>query len=219
MHSDPMSPTSSTTVHLPSNNATCVEMSAVRAASAACHGAAVRVFPDGPGVLCPRSLERTPCSAILRPPAQCDGVTELSGTLGWERVVFGVATYDSASEQVLLQAAADTWLRMVGGADLLVVTDRDDRRTDEQIAPRIGAPVATHVHRCTVCCGRAPCTGGVSEGWLARTKVRVLFSEAHARFGDTKDFIFKFDPDTVLAPHALQSLLSEVRLSHCVRPP
>ena len=44
--------------------------------------------------------------------------------LSWHAVAFGVATFHSAAEHALLQAAADTWLRMVEGADLLL-TPRD----------------------------------------------------------------------------------------------
>ena len=52
--------------------------------------------------------------------------------LAWHDVVFGIATFDSAAEHALLQAAADTWLRMAEGADLLITTDGDDPRPDDQ---------------------------------------------------------------------------------------
>ena len=49
-----------------------------------------------------------PLEAILSAPRR-------PAALAWRGVVFGVATYDSAAEQALLQAAADTWLRMAEG--------------------------------------------------------------------------------------------------------
>ena len=55
-------------------------------------------------------------------------------TLAWHDVVFGIATFDSAAEHALLQAAADTWLRMAEGADLLITTDGDDPRPDDEAA-------------------------------------------------------------------------------------
>ena len=54
-------------------------------------------------------------------------------TLAWHDVVFGIATFDSAAEHALLQAAADTWLRMAEGADLLITTDGDDPRSNDEV--------------------------------------------------------------------------------------
>ena len=53
--------------------------------------------------------------------------------LSWHAVAFGVATFHSAAEHALLQAAADTWLRMAEGADLLITTDGDDPRSNDEV--------------------------------------------------------------------------------------
>lgn len=92
-----------------------------------------------------------------------------------------------------------------------MITDRDDKRADEEIAPRVTPVGSVHVHvfRCTMCCAKAPCPGGVVEGWLARAKVRTLFSMMYERFGASKDIFFKLDPDAIATPHHLRSLLSE----------
>lgn len=105
-------------IQLP-HNVSCVEMADVRAAAAQCPNSRVRtLWPDGDGVLCPRSLERIKCVASL-PPAACpedDGITR-SSLLPWSRMAIGMATYPSDSEHELLQAAADTWLQHMPGVD------------------------------------------------------------------------------------------------------
>ena len=88
------------------------------------------------------------------------------------------------------------------GADLLLVTDADDPRSDDEIAPRVtGDAVAVHVHRCPRCRG--------TEGWLARTKVLELFREAERRW-PSKLYFAKFDADSLPIPHHLLRLLDEM---------
>ena len=160
--------------------------------------------------------------------------------LSWRNVVIGMAVHDSVAEARLLQAAADTWLRMVGGADLLLMTDADDPRNASSIAPRTGADVRVHVYRCAECRGQRCATGGgrhdgacagFHEGWLARRKILHLFIAMARRFGvaggdgaggdgssdggnggssNAKHFFLKVDPDTVPVPHNLLRLLVEL---------
>ena len=145
-----------------------------------------------------------------------------AATVTWRNVVIGMAVYNSATEALLLQAAADTWLRMARGVDLVLMTDSDDPRDAASIAPTIPGPIArVHVYRCADCrsekCesgGGADCAG-VREGWLARRKVLHLFVAMARRFsGDaTKSYFLKVDPDTVPLPHNLLRLLIELRTS------
>ena len=57
--------------------------------------------------------------------------------VSWANVAFGMAVYNSDAEARLVQAAADTWLRMAQGADLVLMTDVDDPRNASTIAPRL----------------------------------------------------------------------------------
>jgi hypothetical protein len=124
----------------------CVELDDLRDAALRCDAnpAARRAGP--PSVGCPRSKEKVcrehaavpNCSGIVAAasqPTRGDGVLSRSRrarTLAWHDVVFGIATFDSAAEHALLQAAADTWLRLAEGADLLITTDGDDPRPDDE---------------------------------------------------------------------------------------
>ena len=152
-------------------------------------------------VQCPRSKEKVcrqraasvSCDAATasQVAAAPRPTTRRARQLDWRAVVFGIATFDSAAERALLQAAAETWLTMVRGADLLVTTDGDDPRPDAEVAPVAPPGVAVHVHRCAECrgvrCDRASradgvCEGGVREGWLARRKVLEMLREMFERF-------------------------------------
>ena len=67
--------------------------------------------------------------------------------VGWADIAFGIATYNAPHEQLLLAAAGETWLPAAAGADLLLVTDVDDSRSDGEIAPRVagGAVAVTSI--------------------------------------------------------------------------
>ena len=172
------------------------------------------------------SCDRVPSAAPLMPLP-----------IDWSRVAFGIATYNAPHERALLQAAADTWLRMVRGAALLLTTDRDDPRSDAEVAPSASGGVELGVelvvHRCARCCGDAkrPCDGGVVEGWKARTKVAEMFAEMARRWGGggaeaggagggaaggaaagrpARDWFLKLDADSTLVPHNLGALLAEL---------
>lgn len=153
---------------------------------------------------CARSLEKhcVQRAASIEPRCESPVESQLQSGVGhqravwprlaWRHVVIGIAVHYSAAEERLLQAAADTWLRMAGGADLVLVTDIDDPRNASAIAPRMatgGDALTVHVFRCAECRG-AKCTGtaaadsagagtggcaGVREGWLARRKVLHMF--------------------------------------------
>ena len=142
--------------------------------------------------------------------------------MGWFAVVFGMAIHRAAQIDALLQAAADTWLRMTPGAELLLMTDGDDPRPDNAVAPRTDGNVTVHVHRCTDCramhCSsleaaapNSSCSG-VREGWLARRKVLHLLVAMGQRYAtpSPKHAFLKLDPDTLPLPHNLMRLLSEL---------
>ena len=123
----------------------------------------------------------------------------------WSAVVFGVPIHNSKSEEGMLAAASETWLQLVAGADVLLTTDVDDPRGDDEIARLVHVSgVTTHVSRCPVCCsGGKPTPGrsvppasnadgtgesrpkcvGVREGWAARSKVLHMFAAMHTHFG------------------------------------
>ena len=191
-------------------------------------------WPSGPLIACPRSKEKVCVQHAAPIERSCDWVpadAPLAPTpIIWSRVAFGIATYNAPHEAALLQAAAGTWLRMVSGAALLLTTDRDDPRSDAEVAPFGGSGVGSElavevvVHRCARCCGDASrrCNGGVAEGWKARTKVADMFAEMARRWGGgggdggnaangaARDWFVKLDADSTMVPHNLGALLGEL---------
>ena len=129
-------------------NSPCVELEDLRDAALRCGANLAARRADLPAVGCPRSKEKVcreqaavpNCSGIVAAasqPARGEGVLRRgrrARALAWRDVVFGIATFDSAAEHALLHAAADTWLRMAEGADLLITTDGDDPRSDDEAA-------------------------------------------------------------------------------------
>ena len=199
-----------TIVRLPRNTA-CLEFDDVRAARDRCRGGAPTAS-DAPHVrhgaprtiACARSLEGIcvdrAASAASELECGVRGGNRTSSTsaaagarrrsVGWRNVVFAMALHHSEAEHALLQASADTWLRMVDGAHLVLATDADDPRPDDEVAPALGDGVTAFVHRCALCRGLA-CGGagerdgtcpGLREGWLARSKVLDLFVELARRY-------------------------------------
>lgn len=191
------------------HKATCIELADVRTAYLSCqepsktpvrsdveimHGddaaASMTVDRQRPRLLCARSLERLCVKravAIAKPRcAMRIPLRTASEATFWSTVAFGMAVHDADDEKHLLQAAADTWLRMTLGADLVLMTDADDVRNASTIAPRVWGQLRVHVYRCADCRGQrcnsqdvdqtkvGHCTG-VREGWLARRKVLHLF--------------------------------------------
>ena len=191
--SPPLAPTQG--VRLP-RNVPCIELADLRAAYAPCAATQRKLRV----VQCTRSVEKTcakraahiaempahrcPVGAQSIGPAKSVINQELSadarrGAITWRSVVIGMALHASSAERELLQAAADTWLQMTPGADLLLMTDADDLRPDHEVAPLTTGLGAVVVYRCAGCRGlrcvgaggmKAACTG-VKEGWLARRKV------------------------------------------------
>ena len=96
-------------------------------------------WPSGPLIASPRSKEAVCVQHAAQIEPSCDRVPSAApltpSPIDWSRVAFGIATYNAPHERALLQAAADTWLRMVRGAALLLTTDRDDPRSDAEVAP------------------------------------------------------------------------------------
>lgn len=192
------------TLRLP-HMAACIELDDVRAAHRLCSNAALHgvsasrdAFADDvaspeTGLVCARSTERLCVQRAASIPPRCR-VRSVLEAVSWRAVVFGIALHDSVEESRLLQAAADTWLRMARGADLVLVTDFDDVRNASAIAPRLDGGVHVHVYRCAECRGQ-PCPThargrtatsrcrGVREGWLARRKVLHLFAAMAELFG------------------------------------
>jgi hypothetical protein len=229
-------------------NAACLELEDIRNAHASCQARLERAPQDATArrkrtaLACSRSVEShcvDPPGKVTQPQCEPSGHAPPL-PLDWSSVVFGIATHDSAVEARLLQAAADTWLLHVRGADLVIVTDVDDPRDATDIAPKTSGGVRVHVHRCAEC-RSAKCSArkakaegceGVREGWLARRKVLHMFAAMESLFvtradgggadaaagsvrsaplgGAPKLFFVKVDPDTVPVPHNLHRLLTEL---------
>ena len=175
---------------VPVANAACIELDDLREQQARCQpssgtlptkattaaAAAAAALP----VPCPASLERECVRHRARPAALCAearATTRPPLVVGWRQFVFAAATFEDEATAALLQAAADSWLQLARGAELLLATDADDGRSDAQIAPDTRGAVAVRIHRCSTCrgrrCARPPCDGR-REGWLARTKLLSL---------------------------------------------
>lgn len=91
-----------------------------------------------PRIACPRSLESDCAHGFASPAAHCllRPTLLLPARLTWRNVIFAAAIFDDGVTADLIQAAADTWLQMTGGAELFLATDGDDARTDEQVRGR-----------------------------------------------------------------------------------
>jgi hypothetical protein len=181
--------------------ATCIELDDVRAAHRRCGRTTQGTHADDlalpkASLACARSTE-TLCiqrSAPINPRCSATPESGVLGAVSWRAVAFGIAVHDSAAESRLLQAAADTWLQMTRGADLVLMTDADDARNTSSIAPRLNGQLRVHVYRCAECRGQ-PCPArargqragsgctGVRDGWLARRKVLHLFVAMAGLFG------------------------------------
>ena len=114
----------------------------------------------------------------------------------------GIATALRAAARAIAAAAAgETWLLTAAGADLFLVTDADDPRSDDDRAAR-------HRRR-----RRRPCPPlralPRKRGLVARTKMLELFREAERRW-PSKLYFAKFDADSLPIPHHLLRLLDEM---------
>ena len=154
-------------------DAPCVEVDDVRTAISAC------VNPPADRIVCPRSLEHACARYAAEVPPCAPTTAEIEPyRVGWADIAFGIATYNAQHELLLLAAAGATWLPAAAGADLLLVTDADDPRSDDEIAPRVtGDSVAVHVHRCPRCRGKW--TTGV-ENTAALTSCTPLYTKIDA---------------------------------------
>ena len=217
--------------------AACLELEDVRAAHRKClDRAGLSHSPLVQLLSCARSHEKVcmqRASAVDPHCLQAAAAPPRRRLQPWRSVVFGMAVYQSDTEQRLLQAAADTWYpRLTPGADLVLMTDADDARNASAIAPSLWQAIdvssnpsprsTVYVYRCAECRGkRRSCSNsaesstckGVGEGWLARRKVLHLFLAIHRRFGanPAKQYFLKLDPDTVPVPHNVLRLLTELR--------
>ena len=162
--------------------------------------------------------------------SRCPTLTTPTHAIDWHAVAFGIPIHHSKTQEELLTNAASTWLRLVSGADVLLSTDRDDARTDDDIGHLLAAAapsVLSHVFRCPICCSGGPtapgrkhleqlantttsdkCLNGVREGWQARSKVLHMLAAMHQRsWRSTKLYFMKVDADTLVHPHHLLPLL------------
>lgn len=120
-------------------------------------------------------------------------------TIGWSNVVFYMIIHNDPSVDVLINAHFTTWLKHIGDADLVFVTDLDDPRTLEQIVPDSSDEVDAKLHLY-----KSP---AVNEGKHIRFKVMDAIRHVTETYAndDTKKYFFKMDADTyVLGPNLLE---------------
>lgn len=100
--------------------------------------------------------------------ARCPQLVAASATVDWSAVVFGFPIHNSLGEEELIRAAAQTWLPLTAGADVLLATDKDDPRTYARLQNLIGVDtITTQVTRCPVCCSGGRKTPGKRDTGLA----------------------------------------------------
>ena len=156
----------------------------------------LRASTRQPTVRLPAPLEPRARYAAEVPPCAPTTAEFEPYRVGWADIAFGIATYNAQHECSLLAAAGETWLPAAAGADLLLVTDADDPRSDDEIAPRVaGDAVAVHVHRCLRCRETRP---------VARTKV-LEPSRGGAALA-VEALPGKFDADSLPIHHLLRLL-------------
>jgi len=125
-------------------------------------------------------------------------------TVGWENLVFIMLTYNHPAANSLIQAQFDTFIKRAGkGLDVVIVTDIDDPRTDEEIVPRNrNTLVNTHIYR----------SATPHEGRKGRSKVLDAFFHVQKKYksNPNKLYIMKADPDAYVLPTKLLTFLQKL---------
>ena len=126
--------------------------------------------------------------------------------VNWSNVValFPISNEDKSNE--LVQAIFKTWVTRVGeGAHILLVTDRDDDRKDEEILPpEVKNGIKANVHICRV--------GTRKEG--KRYKIIHSLTHAFQIFGQNKQkqIYLKVDPDSYVITENMLDAMNEIQM-------
>lgn len=120
----------------------------------------------------------------------------------WENLVFMMLTHNDPEANSLIHAQFETWVKRVGnGVDIVIVTDIDDPRSDQEILPSNYnmSWINVDIYR----------SDTPNEGRKGRSKVIDGFLYVHKKYKNNaqKSYIMKVDPDNYLLPHALLKFL------------
>ena len=119
--------------------------------------------------------------------------------IDWSNVVIIIPTYNSESANELLKSSYNTWMRYLGNADVVLVTDDDDPRSDDEILPRDSLQANMHVYR----------SSAIKEGRRTRYKVIDALDHVLDVFND-KDIFMKIDTDSYILPHNLITVVNGI---------
>ena len=132
------------------------------------------------------------------------GYLRAQSEINWSNVVVIIPTFNGEKSNILLKSILKTWITRLGeGADVLLVTDKDDDRTNIEIVPpeyRNAIKAKVHIYK-----------SPVQEGNRMRYKIIESFKHAAQMFmGDRNKQIFlKINADSyVIAEHVLEMIQS-----------
>lgn len=187
------------TVNLPESlrSAPCIEFDAIHR-----HATGVKSKKN----YCPLSVEAWGCNgtetAIIE---WLEGrKMKILPQINWIDVVITILIVNDEIQSDLLSAHFQTWMRREGkGLDVVLVTDTDDPRADNEIVPAPEA-VLPRVHLY-----RSPAR---KEGKHARFKVIDSLRFTREKFESTKTYFLKMDPDAVLMAQNLLGFLQQLNL-------
>ena len=133
---------------------------------------------------------------------------DVSNNIDWSNVVIIIPTYNDKNNNELVQSSYSTWMRHIGDrSDVILVTDSDDVRTNEEILPsqddmnNIQANI--HVYR----------SDAKNEGRRTRYKVIDAFNHALSLFEDDerKQIFLKIDTDSYVIPENIIDAIGNIQ--------
>lgn len=134
----------------------------------------------------------------------------LSNDISWSNVVVIIPTYNDEKTNGLVEAGLKTWMRHLGdGADIVLVTDDDDARTDDQILPPIDEGEGVNRMKSNIHIYRS---NALKEGRRTRYKVMDAFNYVYTKFGagneSQKQIFLKVDTDSyMIAENVLDAMV------------
>lgn len=125
-------------------------------------------------------------------------------TINWSNIVFYMIIHNDPSVDILINAHFTTWLKHIGDAELVFITDSDDPRSLEQIVPQVSEELDVKLSLY-----KSP---AIHEGKHIRFKVMDAIrhvSEFYAE-DDSKKYFFKMDSDTYVLGHNLLEYVNKL---------
>ena len=123
--------------------------------------------------------------------------------VGWENLVFIVLTHNDPNANSLIQAQFETWMKRAGiGFDIVIVTDIDDPRSDQEILPKDCERANIDIYR----------SDTPKEGRKGRSKVLDGFFYVQRKYQNNpkKLYFMKVDPDNYILPYTLLKFLQNL---------